>query len=89
MDIQISTSKHKKYMVKTPKGKIIHFGDKRYEHFKDTTGLGKYSNLNHNDKKRRENYCKRAKGIKDGKGNPTYNNKESPNYYSMKYLWSC
>tara|TARA_E500000178_G_C16981471_1_gene736006 strand:+ start:747 stop:1016 length:270 start_codon:yes stop_codon:yes gene_type:complete len=89
MDIQISTSKYKKYMVKTPKGKIIHFGDKRYEHFKDTTGLGKYSNLNHNDKKRRENYCKRAKGIKDGKGNLTYNNKESPNYYSMKYLWSC
>ena len=31
MDIQPSTSKHKKYMVKTPKGKIIHFGDKRYE----------------------------------------------------------
>lgn len=89
MDIQISTSKYKKYMVKTPKGKIIHFGDKRYEHFKDTTGLGKYSNLNHNDKKRRENYCKRAKGIKDGKGKSTYNNKESPNYYSMKYLWSC
>ena len=32
-----SKSKNKKYSVITPSGKKINFGDKRYEHFKDTT----------------------------------------------------
>lgn len=41
-----------KYSVITPSGRKVHFGDKRYEHYKDTTGLGKYSHLNHNDNKR-------------------------------------
>jgi len=65
----------------------IHFGDTRYEQFKDQTPLKLYSNLNHNDAKRRINYLQRSKGIKDKNGNLTYLNKNSPNYYSVKYLW--
>ena len=84
-----SKSRNKKYSVITPKGKTIHFGDKRFFHFKDTTGLGLYSDLNHNDKKRQKNYCKRTSGIKTKDGLLTKNNKESPNYFSRKYLWSC
>ena len=84
-----SNNKHKKYSVITPSGKKIHFGDKRYEQFRDTTGLGLYTKLNHNDKQRQANYCKRAKGIKNKKGQLTYKDKETPNYYSVKYLWNC
>ena len=84
-----SKSKNKKYSVITPKGRIIHFGDKRFFHFKDTTGLGLYSDLNHNDKKRQKNYCSRSGGIKNKQGLLTKNDKESANYYSRMYLWSC
>ena len=83
-----SNAKNKKYSVITPSGKKIHFGDKNYFHFKDTA-LGLFTNLNHNDKKRQKNYCTRSAGIKDKQGKLTKNNKESPNHYSMRYLWSC
>ncbi len=79
------TKKNKKYSVFTPSGKKIHFGDKRYEQYKDK--IGKYSHLDHNDEKRRERYLKRAKSIKDKEGNLTWNNPESPNYYSVRQLW--
>ena len=83
-----STAKNKKYSVyvlKDGKKRLIHFGDKRYKHFKDK--LGKYTNLNHNDKDRRERYLKRAKAIKDRSGNLTWKDKNSANYYAVKYLW--
>lgn len=72
-----SERKNKKMKVLTKNG-VIHFGDSR---FKDFT--------QHKDKKRQTNYCKRASGIKDKNGKLTKNNKESANYYSMRYLWSC
>jgi len=81
-----STRKNKKYMV-FYNNKWIHFGDLRYEHYEDKTPLKLYSYLNHKDEKRRNNYLKRSKKIKDEKGNLTYNNKNSPNYYSINYLW--
>jgi hypothetical protein len=34
----------------------IHFGDNRYEQYKDSTPLKLYSHLNHGDKVRRRNY---------------------------------
>lgn len=86
MEIRKSTRKNKKYMVYY-NNKWIHFGDIRYEHYKDITPLKLYSNLNHYDEKRRKNYLTRSIGIKDKQGNLTYNNKNSPNYYSIKYLW--
>ena len=89
MKFEKSKLKNKKYSVITPKGKKINFGDKRFQQFKDSTGLGLYSDLDHNDKKRKKNYCKRSGNIKDKKGNLTKNDKESPNYYARKFLWSC
>ena len=53
-----SESKNKKYDAliqnkRTDKMYIIPFGDKQYQHYNDSTGLGLYSNLDHNDKARR------------------------------------
>lgn len=86
MEFKKSKRENKKYMVMY-NNKWIHFGDKNYEHFFDSTPLKLYSHLNHNDQKRKKSYLKRAMGIKDKHGNLTYLNKESPNYYSVKYLW--
>lgn len=87
-----STSKGKKYMTRVDLGngktKIIHFGDLKHEHFKDSTGLGLFSHLNHGDKIRQEKYKKRASKIKDKNGNYTYLDKTKSNYYSYNFLWS-
>ena len=82
-----STKKDKKYMVKTPSGRWIHFGARGMEQFKDSTGLGLYSKFDHGDKERQRRYLARAKGIKNKKGELTYKDPESANYYSVKYLW--
>jgi len=87
VEFKKSTRKGKKYMVRTPKGKLIHFGASDMEQFKDSTGLGLYSHKDHGDNERRKRYLARAKGIKDKNGNLTWNNPETANYYSVKYLW--
>jgi hypothetical protein len=86
-----STVKHKKYSVYVKgdngKPKLIHFGQLGYDQFRDTTPLKLYSNLDHNDEERRRLYLLRAKGIKkDGK--ISWKDKNSANYYAVKYLWS-
>lgn len=86
MEFKKSTRKNKKYMIYY-NGKYIHFGDLHYQHYKDRTPLKIYSYLDHNDKQRRKNYLSRAIGIKDKQGNLTYMDKNSPNYYSINYLW--
>ena len=83
-----STRKGKKYMVVSPNGKTIHFGASNMEQFKDSTGLGLYSHLDHKDLERRKRYLARAKGIKNKEGKLTWNDKNSANYYSIKYLWN-
>lgn len=81
-DIKKSNVKNKKYTAllknkETGKIKKIHFGDSRYQQYKDK--LGKYTHLDHNDEKRRQNYIKRH----------SVNSFEpySANYFSLKYLW--
>jgi hypothetical protein len=70
--IGLSTKKEKKYMVKTPDGKIVHFGQMGYEDF-----------TKHKNKTRRKNYLTRARGIKgDWK-----KNKYSPNNLAIHLLW--
>lgn len=86
MNFKKSTCKGKKYMV-LYNNKWIHFGDTSYEQFKDSTPLQLYKHQNHYDPARRKSYLQRAMGIKDKHGNLTYLNKESANYYSVKYLW--
>ena len=88
MDFKKSTRKGKKYMVVAPNGKTIHFGSLSNEHYKDTTPLKLYTYLDHNDETRRAAYLARAKGIKNKKGELTYLNKNSANYYAIRWLWS-
>ena len=70
--ISLSTKKEKKYMVVTPDGKIVHFGQMGYEDY-----------TKHKNKTRRKNYLKRSRGIK---GN-WKKNKYSPNNLSIHLLW--
>ena len=83
-DYQKSTRKGKKLMV-TVNDKTIHFGDSSMQHYKDKTGIWK--GLDHKDKNRRDNYRKRAGGIKDKEGNLTYLNPMSANFHSYHILW--
>lgn len=69
----------KKKVVLAKKGddvKLVKFGQRGYEDF-----------TQHKDPKRRENYLSRSAGIKDKDGNPTKNDKFSPNYWARKELW--
>ena len=71
-----SKRKNNKYMVKLPSGKKVHFGSPKYEDF-----------TIHKDEDRRKKYLARAKKIKNKKGELTYNNPESSNYWSVNLLW--
>jgi len=74
-----STAKNKKfsvYVMKEGRKKLIHYGDSRYEDF-----------TQHKDKKRRESYLKRAKGIRNKKGELTWKDKNTANYWAVKTLW--
>jgi hypothetical protein len=87
-----SSSKHKKYdgILKnknSDKIKYIPFGDARYGHFFDNTGLNEYTHLNHMDKTRRANYRKRVEKIKNKEGKYTYKIKYTANWFSYNYLW--
>ena len=75
---ELSNQKNKKYKAILPNGQTVSFGDVRYQQYKDKTPLKAYSNLDHNDKKRRELYYKRH-----NKDYPKF----SAGYFSKKYLW--
>jgi len=79
MDFKKSTRKYKKYMVKLNDGTTVHFGDNRYSQYKDKTGLGLYTHLDHLDKDRRARYKKRHEG--------TRHKKYSASWFSDQYLW--
>jgi hypothetical protein len=69
---------------KTHKGQMHHlrrvpFGAVGYEQFRDSTGKGLYSRVNHGDPKRRRNYRTRHHGENK--------RKFSSGYFSWKYLW--
>lgn len=80
-----SKRKNKKYLAalehkKTGKVVKLHFGDKRYQHFKDSTPLKKFSHLDHKDPERRRRFRQRHKSfLKDGY--------YSPSYFSYHFLW--
>ena len=74
--LDYSPRKNNKYMVKLPGGKKVHFGSPKY---------GDYTV--HKDKERRDKYRARAMKIKNKKGELTYTNPESSNYWSIKLLW--
>ena len=73
---QVSDIKNKKYdaILRHNSGRLkkIPFGDKRYEQFRDSTGLGVYSNLDHGDRKRQIHYLKRHGNTKDNLFSSSY-----------------
>ena len=74
-----SQAKNKKYSVYVKKGskvRLIHFGDKRYQHFKDK--LKVYSNLDTNDNNKKRLYYARHGYTKD---------KNTAKYWANKILW--
>ena len=76
----VSKAKNKKYSVyvKGPNGKpkLIHFGDKRYGHYRDK--LGHYTNKDTNDPKRRKAFYDRH-----GRSN----NRNTAKYWAGRVLW--
>lgn len=79
------TPKTKKYSVYTPKGRLIHFGQRGYQQYHDK--IGRYSSQDHHDPDRRRLYLARASYIRNKRGQFTANDPESPNYYSIRFLW--
>ena len=75
--LDYSKRKNNKYVVKLPSGKNLHFGSSQYPDF-----------LIHKDNERKEKYLSRAKKIKNKKGELTYENPESANFWSVNLLWS-
>jgi hypothetical protein len=74
-----SNKQHKKYDVYDKDDNfVVSFGDKRYQQYKDKFGY--YSNKDHGDKQRRENYRQRHSG--DKINNPRY-----AGYWAYNYLW--
>jgi len=71
-----SKRKNKKYDVFKNNIYLLSFGDNRYQQYKDKIGI--YRALDHNDKKRRDNYYARH-GKESRMG--------TAKYFSHKYLW--
>ena len=71
--LYISTKVNKKYVIKNPNGKWVHFGEIGFDDF-----------TQHQDEKRKQQYLARATKIK---GNWT-DNKFSKNNLEIHLLWS-
>ncbi len=78
--IVVSTRKNKKYDVYKGGKYVVSFGDKRYQHYKDSTMLKHYSNLDHLDKVRLKNFRTRFGGM-------DRTDKTKALYWSWHYLW--
>ncbi len=72
---ELSERKNKKLKV-FYNGNWIHFGHPDYSDFSL-----------HRDKERQERYLIRARNIRDTEGKLTRNNKNSPNFWSIRLLW--
>jgi len=77
---------------KTKKIRKIHFGDRRYQQYKDRTPLKLYKSKNHKTRKRMQNYFSRHSGTKNREKAIKKEIKKSKDHYtakilSHKYLW--
>jgi len=79
-----SNKQNKKLMVNI-NDKWVHFGDTRYQHYKDRSGI--WSKMDHKDDERRKKYLARATKIKNKNGDLTANDPSSPNYHAIRILW--
>ena len=77
---------------KTKKIRVLHFGHKDYEQFKDRTKKRLYSKRDHGSRKRQRNYYNRHSGEKNRKKAIEKEKRNSKGYYTPKllshiYLW--
>lgn len=77
---------------KTKKIRKLHFGDKRYQQYKDRTPLKLYKSKNHNTRKRMQNYYSRHSGTKNRRKAIKLEKRKSNGFYNAKilshiYLW--
>lgn len=77
---------------KTKKRRIIHFGDRRYQQYKDRVALGLYTRKNHGTRKRMRRYFLRHSGIKHRANAIKKEKIKSNGFYNAKilsheYLW--
>jgi len=77
---------------KTKKVRKLHFGDSRYQQYKDRTNLKLYKHKNHGTRKRMRNYFNRHSGTKYKRQAIKKEKRLSKGYYtakilSHKYLW--
>jgi glutaredoxin len=77
---------------KTKKTRKIHFGDRRYQQYKDRTPLKLYKHKNHGSRKRMRNYFNRHSGTKIRKRAIKREKRKSGKHYTAKilshiYLW--
>lgn len=82
--LSVSRRRDKKYDALLSNGRVVSFGGMKrdatpYEQYRDSTGLGAYSEYNHNDEKRKELYFKRHGPIDDS-------NPYSADRFSKMYL---
>jgi hypothetical protein len=86
MGFEPSTRRGKKYMALVkPRGKDgpikrVHFGSIGYQQYRDTTGIGVYSHLDHLDESRRRSYRARHRVYLTP-------DEFTPAYFSWHYLW--
>jgi hypothetical protein len=71
--------------MKNGSKKVVQFGDKRYQQYKDRIGL--YTHLDHNNPVRRRRYRIRHGEIKLKDGRRAINVKYSPAWFSWHFLW--
>lgn len=80
-----------KYTAILPDGKRVNFGNRDYQHYKDSVpvakGGGLWSHKDHRDKARRESYRKRHGGVVRGDGTRAIDKKWSPAWFSFYFLW--
>ena len=86
-EIRKSTRKDKKYMAITNRGRTIHFGQRGYQQYKDSTPLKLYSAQDHMDPKRRQRYFERFSGVKTKAEALRKESKITAKFLSHKYLW--
>jgi len=77
---------------KTKKIRKIHFGDRRYQQYKDRTPLKLYKHKNHKTRKRMRNYFNRHSGTKKRGQAIKKEKRKSRGYFNAKilshiYLW--
>tara|TARA_Y100001958_G_C20654722_1_gene181116 strand:- start:15 stop:281 length:267 start_codon:yes stop_codon:yes gene_type:complete len=82
--IEVSPRKFKKYVailrnLNTNRIKQVHFGDSRYQHYKDRTKLKHWKHLDHGDRRRLKRFRQRFKN--------KAKKKFSAAYFAWKYLW--